>query len=39
MSFQDFLSGALAAMLFGGAKPFLCNFETGHHVKHSCEVI
>ena len=33
---KDFLSGALAALLFGGAKP---NYERGHHGEHSCEVI
>ena len=35
---KDFLYGALAALLFGGAK-HLCNFERGHHGEHSCEVI
>ena len=27
---RDFLSGALVALLFFGAKP-LCNFKKGHH--------
>ena len=31
---NDFLSGALASPVFGGAEPF-----TRHHRKHSCEVI
>ena len=35
---KDFLSGALAALLFKGAKPFI-QFERGHHGKHSFEVI
>ena len=35
---KDFLSGALASLLFGGAKP-LCNFERKHHGKHSCGAI
>ena len=35
---KDFLSGALAALLFSGEK-HLCIFERGHHGKHSCEVI
>ena len=34
---KDFLSGALAALLFGGGNN-LCNFKRGHH-RHSCEVI
>ena len=29
---KDFLSGALAALLFSGAKPF--NFARGHHQEH-----
>ena len=36
--FRDFLPGALAALLFGGAEPFV-QFEKGHHGEHSCEVI
>ena len=35
---KDFLSGALVALLFGGAEP-LCNFERRHHGEYSCEVI
>ena len=35
---KDFLSGAVAALLFGGAN-YLCNLEGGHHGEHSCEVI
>ena len=35
---KDFLSGALSALLFGGAETS-CNFERGHHMEHSCEVI
>ena len=35
---KNFLSGALASLLFSRAEPF-CNFERGHHGKHSCEVI
>ena len=35
---QYFLFGALAALVFSGAKP-LCNFERGHHGEYSCEVI
>ena len=31
---KDFLSEALAALVFSGAKPF-----RGHYGKHSCEVI
>ena len=34
---KDFLSGALAALLFGGVEPFM-QFKRGHHGKHSCEV-
>ena len=33
-----FLSGALAALVFDGAEPFIY-FEIGHHGEHSCEVI
>ena len=36
--FRDFLPGALAALLLGGAEPFV-QFERGHHGEHSCEVI
>ena len=36
--FKDFLYGALAALLFTGAEPFM-QFERGHHREHSCEVI
>ena len=32
------LSGALAALLFGGAVPFM-QFERRHHGEHPCEVI
>ena len=35
---QDFLSGALAVLLFGAAN-HLCNFENWHHGEYSCEVI
>ena len=35
---KDFLSGALAALLFGGVEPFV-QFERGHHGEHSWEVI
>ena len=35
---KDFLSGALAALLFSGAKPFM-QFEWRYHGEHSCEVI
>ena len=34
-----FLSGALSVLLFGAAEPYLCNFERGHHLEYSCEVI
>ena len=36
--FRDFLPGALAALMFGGAEPFV-QFEKGHHGEHSCEII
>ena len=36
--FRDFLPGALAALLFGGAEPFV-QFEKGYHGTHSCEII
>ena len=35
---KDFLSGALAILLFSGVEPFM-HFERGHHGKHTCEVI
>ena len=35
---KDFLSGALAALVFSGAEPFM-NLERRHHGEHSCEVI
>ena len=35
---KDFLSGALAALLFRRTE-HLCNFESGHHREHSCEFI
>ena len=35
---KDFLSGALAALLFGGAESFM-QFEIGHQGEHSREVI
>ena len=35
---KDFLSGALATLLFSGAEPFI-HFEVGHQGEHSCEVI
>ena len=35
---KDFLSGALAALLFSGAEQ-LCNFDRGHQGEHSCEVL
>ena len=34
---KDLLSGALAALLFGGVEPFM-QFKRGHHGEHSCEV-
>ena len=33
MLFKRFLSGALAAFLFGGVEPFK-QFERGHHVEY-----
>ena len=33
MSYKRFLSGALAAFLFGGVEPFM-QFERGHHVEY-----
>ena len=36
---KDFLSGALAALLFGGAEPFVQFWQKGHHGEHSYEVI
>ena len=38
MSFKRFLSGSLAAFL-SVEQNHSCNFESGHHGKHSCEVI
>ena len=35
---KDFLSGALAVLLFGGAEPFM-PFERRHYWEHSCEVV
>ena len=35
---KDFLSGALATLLFGSVEP-LCNFERGHYRENSCEII
>ena len=35
---KDFLSGALVALVFSGADPFM-QIERGHHGEHSCEVI
>ena len=35
---KDFFIWALAALLFGGAEPFV-EFERGHHGEYSCEVI
>ena len=35
---KDFLSGALATLMFSGAN-HLCNFERGHYGEHLCEVI
>ena len=35
---KDFLSVALAALLFSGVKTFM-QFERGHHGRHSCIVI
>ena len=36
---KEFLSGALAALLFSGAEPFVQKFGRGHHEEHSCEFI
>ena len=36
--FRNFLHGALAALLFGGAEPFV-QLERGHYGEHSCEVM
>ena len=33
---KDFLSGALAALMFSEAEP--CNFGSRHYGDHSCEV-
>ena len=33
MSFKDFYSGSLMALLFGGAEPFM---QIGHHREHKC---
>ena len=38
MSLNDFLSGALAALLFSGAEP-LMPFARGHYGEHSFEVV
>ena len=38
MSFLDFLSRALAALIVAGAEPFIL-FGRGHYGEHSCEVI
>ena len=35
--FKDFLSGALAALLFSGAES-LMQFERGHHGEHSYKI-